>query len=62
MLIYDYICRNLPQQYYPTMYQDGYTPEQILMTVHRDMYERFLDRQEDADPEIVVTSEVTVKE
>ena len=62
MSIYDYICRNLPQQYYPTMYQDGYTPEQILMTARRDMYERFLDRQEDANPEIAVTSEVTVIE
>ena len=31
--------------YYPTMYMDGYTPEQILHAVRREMIQRHRERK-----------------
>lgn len=38
-------------KYYPTMYRDGYSPQQIMETVHREMYNEFRNRKgEEAVP------------
>ena len=31
--------------YYPTMYMDGYTPDQILHAVRRGMIQRYQERK-----------------
>ena len=31
--------------YYPTMYMDGYTPEQIMYAAKRGMLERYRERK-----------------
>lgn len=36
--------RKIPD-YYPTMYMDGYTPEQIMYAAKRGMLERYLERK-----------------
>ena len=36
--------RKIPD-YYPTMYMDGYTPEQILQAVRRGMLQRHRERK-----------------
>ncbi len=46
-------------EYYPTMYLDGYTPEEILMAHRRSMQKR-LEERETAE-EITITSEVKIK-
>ncbi len=38
MTLYDYYMNSIPD-YYPTMYHDGFTPEQILMAKRRQMWE-----------------------
>ena len=35
--------RKIPD-YYPTMYMDGYTPDQILHAVRRGMFQRHRER------------------
>ena len=64
---YLYKRDNLPD-YYDTMYLDGYSPEQIMLAVHRTMYKRYLAQQEQAqrnqqseDYNININSEVKVK-
>ena len=64
---YLYSHDNLPD-YYDTMYLDGYTPEQIMVAVHRTMYKRYLAQKEQAkrdqqpeDYNININSEVKVK-
>jgi len=42
--------------YYPTMYLDGYTPEQILNAAHKQMYNDYIARKE--APTIQAESEV----
>lgn len=36
--------RKIPD-YYPTMYLDGYTPDQILHAVRREMIQRYQERK-----------------
>jgi len=61
MSIYDRIMNKIPD-YYPAMYQDGFSPEEILMAKRRQMYQ---DIEERANPEpptnIHITSEVKTK-
>ena len=55
MTMLDYQDRQVPE-YYPTMYQDGFTPTQILAAAHKKM---IADREaEDDKTEIVVKAEV----
>ncbi len=54
----DYIYRKVPE-YYPTMYLDGFTPEEILMAKHKQMLEQIEGNQ--TVEKIVVSSEVKVK-
>ena len=42
----DQKTRKLPEHYYNTMYLDGYTPEEILMTKRRDMMAEYEARTE----------------
>ena len=58
MTLNDYIYANLPT-YYPTMYLDGYTPEQIREAAHRDMIEEYTSKPEGY--EVHITSEVKLK-
>ena len=55
--------RNLPR-FYKTMYQDGYTPEEILVAVRAEMRER-IDRMkvaaESDDYNLNINSSVEVK-
>ena len=60
--------RRIPD-YYPTMYRDGYSPEQIMYAAHRKLrreYEaREAARRAEAEameiPEVKITSEVRIK-
>ena len=54
MTLSDYYNRQVPD-YYPTMYRDGYTPQQILMAMRRQMM------QTQPVNEIKITSEVKTK-
>lgn len=54
----DKLYENLPE-YYPSMYLDGFTPEQILMAKRKSMLK---NRQESEDTtEIVITTEEKTK-
>ena len=61
MSLYDEATKRIPD-YYSTMYQDGFTPEEILMAKRRQMHQ---DIEERANPEpptnIHITSEVKTK-
>ena len=55
MTMYDYYMNDIPD-YYPEMYRNGFTPEQILMTKRREIQEA----QEQELTDIKITSEVKV--
>ena len=56
------IEKNLPD-YYPTMYLDGYTPEEILTARRRTIAKQLAERQVEAEAvdEVNITSEVKIK-
>jgi hypothetical protein len=58
MTIGEYYNRKIPE-YYPTMYLDGYTPQEILIAAHKRMHNEYQDSQQ--VDEIKITSEVKVK-
>ena len=60
MTIYDKYNESIPE-YYNTMYMDGYSPEQILHAARRKMIQNFEDRQEAAEPDASIVSEVTIR-
>ena len=43
-MLYDILMEKIPD-YYPTMYRDGFTPEQILMAKRRQMLEEQEERE-----------------
>lgn len=55
MTLYAYFNRNIPE-YYPTMYLDGFTPEQIRYAVRQKMLRQYEESQ--MVDEIKITSEV----
>lgn len=58
----DYANKDLPESYYSTMYMDGYSPEEILMTAHRSFIDEVEDYQEeDSFENVQITSEVKVE-
>ena len=59
MTIADYATNNLPDNYYTTMYMDGYSPEEIMMTAHRTFYDEAMEREEIDG--VSITSEVKLK-
>ena len=58
MTVSDYINKDLPNSYFSLMYQDGYTPEEILMTAHRQFSDELTSSQEMED--INIKSEVNL--
>jgi len=58
MTIEEYYNRKIPE-YYPTMYLDGYTPQEILIAAHKSMLKEYQDSQQ--VDEVKITSEVKVK-
>lgn len=42
--------RQIPD-YYPTMYQDGYKPYEILEAASNSIYERYTERQQETEAE-----------
>ena len=60
MTIYDKYNESIPE-YYNSMYLDGYSPEQILHAARRKMIQNFEDRQEAAEPDASIVSEVNIR-
>ena len=68
MGIFEYLDRQIPD-YYPTMYRDGYSPEQIMYAAHRKLRReceaREAARRAEAEaneiPEVKITSKVVIK-
>ncbi len=61
MTLYEQQNRNIPE-YYPTMYLDGYTPEEIRFALRRKMLENIESQEEDNEPQTVkVVSEVKLR-
>ena len=52
------LYEELPE-YYPTMHNDGYSPQQILMSMRKSMYER--TQESDDTMEVVITTKETTK-
>ena len=57
MTLVDYYDRQIPE-YYPTMYMDGYTPEQILHAVHRKMVREYLEREAEKETEKQIEKQI----
>ena len=53
-----YWSRKIPE-YYPTMYMDGFSPEQISWALKKKMYADYLERQ--TIDKIHITTEVKIK-
>lgn len=68
MTLYEYLDSKIPD-YYPTMYKDGYSPEQVLHAARRKILREYEDRKEakraEAEaneiPEVKITSKVVIK-
>ena len=68
MTLYEYYDRKIPD-YYPTMYLDGYSPEQIMYAAHRKIRQEYearkAERMAEAEameiPEVKIRSEVKIK-
>ena len=68
MTLYEYYDRKIPD-YYPTMYLDGYSPEQIIHAAHRKILQEYearkAERMAEAEameiPEVKITSEVKIR-
>lgn len=61
MTISEYYDSKIPD-YYDTMYLDGYTPDQILYSVHRQMVREIEARREANEiPNVKIISEVKIK-
>lgn len=54
--------KTMPEKYYPSMYLDGFMPEQILMTAHRQFIrETERGQEEESFENVHITSEVKIK-
>ena len=68
MTLAEYYNRQIPE-YYPTMYMDGYTPEQIMHAAHKKMQRMYEERraaqraaaEENEIPNVKIISEVKVR-
>ena len=56
-MLLDNYHKNLPE-YYPYMYLDGYTPEQIMEAMHRTMRKEWEAKREQAAAEKVVEAQI----
>lgn len=65
MTLDDYYFRTVPE-YYPTMYLDGFTPEQIMYAFRRKMRQKVAQwrkeqEEKTEDINLKITSEVKIK-
>ena len=68
MTLYEYLDSKIPN-YYPLMYRDGYSPEQILHAARRKILQEYEARKAaksaEAEvsviPEVKITSEVKIR-
>ena len=68
MTLYEYLDSKIPN-YYPLMYRDGYSPEQILHAARRKILQEYEAREAakraEAEasviPEVKITSEVKIR-
>ena len=68
MGLFRYLDSKIPD-YYPTMYLDGYSPEQIIHAAHRKIRQEYeaqeATKRAEAEameiPEVKITSEVRIK-
>ena len=66
--IFEHLDKQIPD-YYPTMYRDGYSPEQIMYAAHRKLRReceaREAAKRAEAEaneiPEVRITSKVVIK-
>lgn len=58
MTLFENIDRKIPD-YYPTMYMDGYTPEEIRHALYRKMLKNV--EKEDNLQDVKIVSEVKIK-
>ena len=58
MSLMDYYDRQIPA-YYPTMYMDGFSPEQIMFAKRRDMMDDYEERN--SIPTFHFVSQIEVK-
>lgn len=58
MTLFENIDRKIPD-YYPTMYMDGYSPEEIRHALHRKMLKNV--EKEDNLQDVKIVSEVKIK-
>ena len=59
-MLSDSYHKNLPE-YYPFMYLDGYTPEQIMEAAHRTMLEKWCYKGNQAATEKAVQAQIGKK-
>ena len=68
MTLFDYYDSKIPD-YYPTMYMDGYTPEQIMYAAHKKMQRMYEEREAakraeaeaNETPNVKIISEVKIR-
>ena len=68
MTLYEYLDSKIPN-YYPLMYRDGYSPEQILHAARRKILQEYEARkaakrgeaEASVIPEVKITSEVKIR-
>ena len=58
MSVFDLINDRIPE-YYDTMYLDGYTPDEIMMAMHKKIRRQLRERNK--VDKITITSEVKVR-
>ena len=58
MSLLDYYNRNIPD-YYPTMFLDGYSSQQIWTARRRDIFKRLAER--DKENEVKIRTEIKIK-
>ena len=68
MTLYEYLDSKIPN-YYPLMYRDGYSPEQIIHAAHRKILQEHeaqkaakrAEAEASVIPEVKITSEVKIR-
>ena len=61
MTIGDYNRKRIPE-YYCTMYLDGYTPDEIMIALHKKMNRIFQERtQQPEETKVIIKSEVKIR-
>ena len=58
MTLQDYVYRNVPE-YYPDMWQDGFTPYEVMAAFKKQMYQAYDERT--MVDEVKISSEVKLK-